>query len=213
MELAKLDSYLQFFEIVDKDAFFRFGIDNIIIAKPEIAKNAWNNLLKNINAKSDNLFVRSSGRYAVGNDILRKLYADVFGININFDPTNNDEPTKLIQDLTGYYKRGSKQNIFNYQVSHVFGRTKNVFLFTAPWNIVFVPKVLDPLTGHEAKGDFVEEFKSLFVNKVKLLFKHEIEEYNLEMTKYLPKLLVWVKENVDKNKQSSILKDFTLIEM
>lgn len=208
-----IDSYEQFFEIVDKETFFKFGLDNIIFIERDKAKNGWNDLLEKIRIKSDELYVRNSGRNAVGNDILKKMYYDVFGIKINFDPTNNHEPTRLIQNLTGYYKRGSKQNIFNYQVSHVFGFTKNIFLFTAPWNIVYIPKLLDPLTGHEAKGDFVIEFQKLFFNKIFELFKSEIEEYNSEISKYIPKIETWFENNVEERKRKSLLKDFTIIEI
>lgn len=44
----------------------------------------------------------------------------------------------------------------------MFGRTKNIYAFTAPWNIVYMPKILDPFTGHEAKGEMVDEYRMLF---------------------------------------------------
>ena len=68
--------------------------------------------------------------------------------------------------------------IRNYQVSHVFGRTKNVFAFTAPWNIVYVPKMLDPFTGHEAKGEMISEFTRLFQQRTYKNFEPLIEDYN-----------------------------------
>ena len=43
---------------------------------------------------------------------------------IEIDPTNNTKPTQLLERNTGYRKN---ESIFNYQVSHVFGLTKNVF--------------------------------------------------------------------------------------
>ncbi|AET69328.1 hypothetical protein Desor_3879 [Desulfosporosinus orientis DSM 765] len=56
--------------------------------------------------------------------------------NVKKDATNSVEPQKIISRLTGY-KRNT--NLFNYQVSHIFGKTKNIFLFEAPWNIALVP--------------------------------------------------------------------------
>jgi len=103
--------------------------------------------------------------------------------------------------------------IANFQVSHVFGRTKNVYCFTAPWNIVFIPKIIDPLTGHEAKGGFVEEFQSLFRQKVIQTFHDQIQEYNDIMARYEKKIDDWVSRKVKANITDSIKKDFAVIDM
>jgi len=82
--------------------------------------------------------------------------------------------------LTGYAKdKISKfEEIRNYQISHVFGRTKNVYAFTAPWNIVYLPKIIDPFTGHEAKGDMVNEYTALFQKKIYIYFEKLIDQFN-----------------------------------
>ncbi|NQV86930.1 MAG: hypothetical protein HQ492_07630 [Woeseiaceae bacterium] len=82
--------------------------------------------------------------------------------------------------LTGYSKTvNSKfEPIRNYQVSHVFGRTKNIYAFTAPWNIVYMPKLLDPFTGHEATGSMVSEFTLLFQRQSYALFGKLIDDFN-----------------------------------
>jgi hypothetical protein len=203
------DGYKEFFELFPKEDFLKFGLENIIPIPKEKAKNAWIELLQRINSKANDLYVRSSGRNGNGNEILKKLYKDVFGININFDPTNNNEPAKLLQELTGFKKN---KTIFNYQVSHPFGNTKNVFCFTAPWNVVFIPKILDPFTGHEAKGDEVNEFTKKFKSKIYRLYEKEIISYNHEMKKYSKPISDWVKENVDNKMQVSIKKDFDQIQ-
>jgi hypothetical protein len=136
------------------------------------------------------------------------MYNDVFGLNINFDPTNNQKPSIVIQELTSHRKNVT---IANYQVSHVFGRTKNVYCFTAPWNIVFIPKIIDPLTGHEAKGDFVDEFQALFRQKVADTFRDQIHEYNDIMARYEKKISDWASHNVRPNLIESIKKDFSAI--
>ena len=143
MEEKILDSYQQFFEIVSKDKFFEFGLANIIHINIQDVKTEWINLLERIKNRSTDLYVRNSGRNGTGNALLTQLYLDVFKLKINYDQTNNNQPSMLLQRLTD--KRKNK-NIFNYQVSHVYGRTKNVFCFTAPWNIVFIPKIIDPFT-------------------------------------------------------------------
>ena len=61
-----------------------------------------------------------------------------------------------MERLTG---RKNKKEIINYQVSHIFGKTKNIYAFTAPWNFIYLPKIMDPLTGHEAQGYLKERFQ------------------------------------------------------
>ena len=68
--------------------------------------------------------------------------------------------------------------IRNYQISHIFGRTKNIYAFSAPWNIVYIPKLLDPFTGHEAKGEMISEFAGLFQRQGYEHFEDLIEEFN-----------------------------------
>jgi hypothetical protein len=53
---------------------------------------------------------------------------------------------------------------------------------TAPWNIVYVPKIIDPFTGHEAKGEFVDEFTKLFQQQCYEKFKYLIDDFNSLMT-------------------------------
>ena len=169
------NAYLEFFKIIPKEKFFQFGIENIISINQDKAKREWDNLTRRIKNRENNLFVRSSGRNGAGNDILKQFYKDIFDININIDPTNNQKPRKLMNKLSGYE---INKNIQNYQTSHVFGRTKNVYCFVAPWNIVLIPKIIDPLTGHEAKGDFVDEFKILFRGSIYRKYRECIDEYN-----------------------------------
>ncbi|EPF28976.1 hypothetical protein DWB79_06175 [Treponema medium] len=205
-----LDAYKQFFKFYSKDDLFTFGLDNIISIDKQKAVIEWNKLKSNINNKSANLYVRSSGRNASGNSILQQLYKDVFELNIRFDPTNNAKPTKLLEDNTGYKKN---LTIFNYQVSHVFGQTKNVYCFTAPWNIVFIPKIIDPFTGHEAKGDYVDEFKNLFKNHIYKLYKELIDEYNEITNDYRIKVEKWLNSHLDSMDIDTYLKDFNYIDI
>jgi len=205
-----LDGYKQFFDYVNKESFFKFGLDNIITIDKELISNNWKKLLDNINNKSKDLFIRSFGRNGRKNNIFEKLYNDVFGININFDPTNNSKPSRLIQNLTGYK---TNKTIFNYQISHVFGNTKNVYCFTAPWNIVLIPKIIDPFTGHEAKGVYVDEFQKTFKKYIFEYSEKEIIEYNKIMEKLQPEIIKWVNNNVIEKDKNNILKEFEYIVM
>ena len=210
MEEKILDSYQQFFEIVSKDKFFEFGLANIIHINIQDVKTEWINLLERIKNRSTDLYVRNSGRNGTGNALLTQLYLDVFKLKINYDQTNNNQPSMLLQRLTD--KRKNK-NIFNYQVSHVYGRTKNVFCFTAPWNIVFIPKIIDPFTGHEAKGCYVDEFKTLFQSKIFKLFQDEIVEFNNIMSSYRPTIKEWLSNTVAEKDRNKYLKEFEKINL
>jgi len=100
-------------------------------------------------------------------------------LNIVKDPTNNASPRRILQNLTDLR---INQDLRNYQTAHVFGRTKNPYSFTAGWNLAFIPKVIDPFTGHEAKGEYVNEYQKLFTDKAFELFEEFIDEFNQIVT-------------------------------
>ena len=176
------DSYENFFSngYMSKHAFFEFGLNETIYAPYEEAEKEWEALKLRI-ASNQTAFIRGFGRDAGGTHLFLSLYEKLFdNANILKDPSNNSAPTRLIRDLTGYSKTPNSkfESIRNYQISHVFGRTKNVFAFTAPWNIVYMPKLLDPLTGHEAKGQMVTEFTALFREQSYARFGKLIDDFN-----------------------------------
>lgn len=171
-----IDSYEKFLtKYVPKEDFFDFGLNETIYIPIDKVEKEWSNL-KNRIFENQNVFIRGFGRDAAGTHLFLKFYKNIFEhSNIVKDPTNNQQPTKLLESLTGLKKN---KDIRNYQVSHIFGRTKNIFTFTAPWNIVFMPKILDPFTGHEAKGDMIDEYQKLFQQQSYDKFKYFIDEFN-----------------------------------
>jgi len=198
-----LDSYNNFLSEfkISEDQFLDFGIKSVIYIPIDKAKENWNFLKYKI-TNDDEVFIRGFGRDAKGTPLLLDFYKHLFGNNqIKKDPTNNYHPTKTIKELSGYSKAGPKvqfmlangapafhndtkpkeskyELIRNYQISHVYGRTKNVYAFTAPWNIAYVPKIYDPFTGHEAKGNMVKEFTSKLEVQTYKNFKPLIEDFN-----------------------------------
>lgn len=207
--MARIDGYEQFFEFVNKESFFTFGLKNIITINEDDASKEWKSLVERVRNKDKELYVRDFGRQGRGNEVLSKMYNEVLGIQVKYDPTNNNRPAVLLERLTNLKRN---KTIFNYQVSHVFGRTKNVFCFVAPWNIVFIPKILDPFTGHEAKGDFVEDFTKRFQERIRKFFKDQIEEANKEMDKVRLEIVKWLAINVsDARMESAILKEWEAI--
>ena len=186
------DSYQTFFEHfkIDFSEIIEFGIeiDTIYPDKNEI-KNDWENLIQSIENNNE-VYIRGYGRDAHGTALYQELYRILLNNdNIKKDSTNNAKPTQLLQKITNYSKtikkdNGAKRKISNYQVTHIFGRTKNPFLFTAPWNIVWKSKMLDPFTGHESKGKNTDDYKNAFLKKAKELYPEYINEYNILVSKY-----------------------------
>ena len=44
--------------------------------------------------------------------------------------------------------------------------------------MVYLPKIIDPFTGHEAKGDMVDEYQAIFQQRSYARFEPLIEDYN-----------------------------------
>lgn len=180
------DAYERFFSKfnISKEQFFDFGIHETIYAPRDKAKAGWEDLKQRIK-NNQPVYIRGFGRNSSGSHLYQEFYKQTLGNeNVKIDSTGNSEPTTVIRDMTGYSKiEYSKHELIrNYQVSHIFGRTKNIFMFTAPWNIVYLPKIIDPFTGHEAKGDWVNEYKVIFRQKSYARFEPLIEDYNALIT-------------------------------
>lgn len=157
--------FFSYFNNISDDEMVKFGLENLISVPVDVAKTEWEKI-KNKLFNNEELYIRGYGRDAKGTELYFNLYKDLFNNNnIKKDPTNNHWPTKLIEDWTKVSKKPTKKQlernfstIQNFQVSHIFGCTKNPLLFTAPWNIIILPKIMDPFTGHEASGTLKEKF-------------------------------------------------------
>lgn len=176
------DSYLNFFAkgYISKEQFFEFGLSETIYVDFDKAAEKWEQLKLEVLGNKQ-VFIRGFGRDAQGTHLFQTFYRYLFGnYRVEKDKNNNAQPTKLIREWTGYSKAGGAnyQPIRNYQIAHVFGRTKNPYCFCAPWNIVYIPKLVDPLTGHESKGDYTEEFQKLFQKQCYERFSELIDDYN-----------------------------------
>jgi hypothetical protein len=180
------DSYISFFKHFNLEfkKIIDFGVEiDTIYPDPDLIQSEWSNLIESIKNNKE-VYIRGYGRDAHGTALYQELYRILLNNeNIKKDSTNNAKPTHLLQNITGFSKTikkdsGTKERISNYQVTHIFGRTKNPFLFTAPWNIVWKSKMLDPFTGHESKGKNTDEYKKAFIKKAKELYSKYIEEYN-----------------------------------
>lgn len=174
---------------IEPGQMIQFGINETIYIPKSKVSDSWRCLKETVIQGNNRVFIRGYGRDAKGTDLYLKMYKELFGHN-NFwkDSTNNAEPTKTLKKLTGYSRQEKPsikyKQIRNYQVSHIFGKTKNPFLFNAPWNIAYVPKIMDPLTGHESKGELTEEFYNEFIIHFYKYYKEYVEDYNSLMLKF-----------------------------
>lgn len=176
-----MDSYQEFLNHfgIDKNTLFEWGIEATIFPSVERAIQEWDTLKTRV-LTNQTVRIRGYGRDGHGTQLYLDLYKFLFGNeHVEKDPTNNAEPQKCIQRLTGL-KRNT--DIYNYQVSHIWGHTKNVFLFEAPWNICYTPKVMDPFTGHETKGSWPAEYQKIFLDRALELYKPFVADYNKLMT-------------------------------
>ncbi|MBP3313249.1 MAG: hypothetical protein J6K84_01120 [Oscillospiraceae bacterium] len=177
-----MDAYQSFMEAFDihKEQLFDWGIKNTVFPSTDKVEDAWNNLLYRI-YNNQEVYIRGYGRNGHATSLYKDFYSFLLGNeHVKEDPTNNSRPKRNIEKITGLKRN---QNIFNYQVSHIFGCTKNVFLFEAPWNVCYVPKILDPFTGHEAKGTYISEYQEIFKKEALSRYKKYIDEYNLIVEK------------------------------
>lgn len=178
------DSYLGFlktFKIGEKD-FFDWGIKNAIFPNAKEIRKGWDELIDRVTNGSNPVYIRGYGRDAKNTELYINMYKELFPLAIVVkDGTNNAKPKSNLEKMTNLKRN---ENIFNYQISHIFGNTKNLFLFEAPWNICYLPKLMDPLSGHEAKGILPQKFQTMFQKRLSLKYKKYIVEYHSLLIKY-----------------------------
>ena len=211
------DGYLLFFEHfsnIKQDQLIEFGINSLIFTPTNIAKIEWENTKTRLHSNQE-IFIRGYGRDAHATQLFFTLYKNLFGNNqIKKDPTNNANPSRLIQQWTKHSKTGKDgkfkagtTGIQNFQISHIFGRTKNPYLFTAPWNIVLIPKIMDPFTGHESKGEIADLFSARLKSETLSRYKDLIENYNQVVNADFQRKL---KDEIKKLKENHTSSNFNL---
>jgi len=179
----KRDSYERFIKTfnIDKNKLYEFGINETILPPIELVAEYWEDLKRRI-FNNGVVTIRGYGRDAKGTGLYQSLYKKLLNNeNVKKDATNNLEPQRIISQLTGYKRN---ENLFNYQVAHIFGKTKNIFLFEAPWNIAFIPKIIDPFTGHETKGKWPIEYQKIFFSNASKVYAEFIYDYNKMITNH-----------------------------
>lgn len=212
----EIDGYKRFFEYFFDDnkndnlieEIWKFTKNNMYMIDEEKDK-AWKSLNSRIDdrlnksekyiqdKKIAKVYVRTFGDKGKENTeaLLISFYEYIFDYSekevISIDRSNNSAPSSTLNRYTEYTKtknHKSKNILFNYQVSHIFGKTLNCYAFTAPWNIVYLPKILDPFTGHESNGKLTEQFTQKLQEFAKLNYKEQIEQFNKRMEELAPKI-------------------------
>lgn len=176
------DSYTEVLENLAKSQNLhdKLKIEDIFVAGlqsiiwPENENNEANEPIDKYTSNHETaLFVRGNGRNNANGEQLQEFYKTI-GVNVKIDPTNNQGPTKILEQSTGLKKQ---INIVNYQVAHIFeSRTANPFLFTAPWMVCYIPKIIDPFTGHECLE--YDHLRNEFAKKAFVKMSDKIGIYN-----------------------------------
>ncbi|OFI48028.1 hypothetical protein BG262_00570 [Floricoccus penangensis] len=183
-----IDAYEEFFKEfnITSDKLIDFSKKTIKYIEKDKAQELCQTLDDEIISKK-NIYVRRygnpNGKY--NTQKLQELFYNDFLFDkgstfIQIDPNNNSKPKKLLEKNI-ILASSEKTILQNYQISHVYGRTKNCYAFTAPWNLVYLPKILDPFTGHESKGDFTRIFTQEFQKYIYEIFKDQIDCFNKKM--------------------------------
>lgn len=202
------DGYTIFFEKfgISNQEIVDFGIKEAIFIPDEEVKSEWGNLKNKIYSGSSMVSIRGYGGGGRGTQNYLDLYKLLFNHgNFKKDPTNNAEPKRIIQRLTGC---AIGKDVRNYQISHVFGRTKNPFAFAAPWNLVFLPKIVDPFTGHESKGELTDEFQKAFQWHTYERHEKYINEFNALMLDIRDELNDCLEKNTNVQFKNDVVMQF-----
>lgn len=180
------ESYSEFFETfgIMPQAICDFGLENSVFAEPDVAWEQWERLKKAL--FDDLLYIRARG---IGDQdrefqFYKRLHTYLFeNGRLERDPNGNHHPRQNLQRAVGWvvtiHPKEDTGVLVNFQTSHVLsGRTHNPLLYSAVWNIVFTPKIIDPLTGDEAHGEVAKLFREVFLKKIHTRFAKCIEDYN-----------------------------------
>lgn len=162
---------------IKEDDLIDFGLRNTHSIDIGLAEKEWNIQKENI-INGGEVIVRTFGNKndARTKSILLNFYKNVYPkVTVETDRDGNTSPRELLERLT---QKKKNKDIINFQISHIFGQTKNLYAFTAPWNIVFMPKIMDPLTGHEAHGDLKNRFQSELQKMIYNKYEDLIHDFN-----------------------------------
>lgn len=192
--------------------FYQFGLEKSIFAdrlggERVVAQfNSLINLLEHGTCgvgddhKQKDLHIRKYSGSKTRSGLYTELYKKVFpNANIIVEGGGNTRPKENLKKITKCQPYSSSEAFHvaadievvlkNYQCSHVLdNRTKNPLLFEAAWNLVFTPKMIDPLTGHETLGRWPREFQPRFRDAVRKRFHDLMKQFNDFADKYRPQI-------------------------
>lgn len=173
------DFYNSFFSQfgISKAVFIQYGISEIIFPDKDKAYDDWKQKKEDfLRKRNGNFYIRSDK-----GERWSKAYNDIFeGLSVNIDKTKNSKPTRLLEIATNIPKKGTP-----YTCAHIFGKTCNFMLFSALFNICYIPDLYAPFSDAICKKSVVHEhFRKMLLEKVKIEFGDIISEYNSFIRKH-----------------------------
>lgn len=183
-----LDSYEIFFKDfnINKNKFFDWGINNTIFTDFNIVSNEWKKLKHNILNGGGEVYIRGSrAGYKNQENMYKEFYKMIFpNAEIKIDLSGNTKAQNYIQKITSLKRN---RDLSNYQVSHIWGKTKNAFMYMNALDICFAPRIIDPFTDDtscKVMSDWGEEYCKKFRNYAYNKYKNIIEDYNKLLINY-----------------------------
>ncbi len=118
-----------------------------------------------------------------------QLYDVLFpGTTFRFEKIENATPRKLLEVLTDVKDTDTPMEVYlklrSYQVLHVFKRIHNPYAYLAPWNIIMIPKVLQPFLTYNEKyvePKFMTSGQRFFYEK----HQEELPEFEIRIKKFI----------------------------
>ena len=138
-----------------------------IFPSKEEAKKDWEDIIKSFRRGGEH-YVRLN----TNEGKIKSMYRDCLDITVQKDPDGNQEPNKILS--------GNPKGPATYVCAHIFGRTKNPLLFTAKFNLCYIPEFFASWTD-ERKGQtnsYRDEFRKEFYSKVFKDYGEIISGYN-----------------------------------
>ncbi len=180
------NSYIEMLKAlnIEDKYFINWGIKEIkeLLPEKKLVEKEWKNLKKKIDSGKD-VYIRGYGQDKNISGI-QDLYKKAgFLCNIVCDTNNNSSPKKLMNIITNYRVQKRESNKFtaiqHYKISHIWGFTKNIYLFNTPWNMIYTPYIIDPFTGHETyDNNLKHQIKKVISNLIFNEYGCLIKDYN-----------------------------------
>ena len=160
---------------ISEKKFFDIALETMIFVDPEKVYKETKNIIDGFSVPGNKYAIRKYGKYGSKTSLFIGLYKFLFPTLI-FYSEDNVSPKRIFSKCTGLTigTNSANGNVYNYVLSHIYGKTKNPILYNSPFNYVLCPRMFDPFTGHECSCGWNEHLIKKLRSKVSTKFKKSI---------------------------------------